>query len=861
MLSLKDFIALSKDHSILAKTLEKHRNNDADGSLISPEEHILNSSIFSSGISNLSQIEEEKDSEIERSKRNNVSHLMMMKKSIQFSHFFMATSENNTNLSGNIHNSKADDFHQTKEFLNKPLNEEILPGINLQQSQSLNEDTLILDHENVYPVKSELPPLIAGKTQPFAVQELSEINGINNSFSFEEEISYNFIIEQIEKPQLESNTDHLSFNLNEFAEEENDLNEHKEANDDNAILEISSISVISDHSSFEYFVEDKISLKRKITHIMKSIFSKRFLRSKEVKTFILFYISLFNAIYVPLSLIFNQFDYPPTIIALEIVNFIYLIYIFVKKVVKYLRGIKRANEFKEADSHKLTRDDENAIIIQLKTRSEIYLALFIDFLYIIPFPFIIRKSEVSHSFVQLLCIFRLIHVKYIIRGIDYLKEKLGILGSILQIVILSAIFIHLFACILINIALSEEDFNHSILRRLPAPELSFVKTDRERLDISDSSIYIHTLYWVYATISKSGVMEMQVVSLPERVFGIFVMTVGGLFYIFVFSNMVSLVEDLTPKMRSILEKQEKKVLKYIRQMNMKGLEKKIEGYFTQIWKSDKGFNENDFLKSLPLTIKVDLQKCQYLQIFRKSPFFGHGKLNPRPDSSLIYSLFKFLQTELFNPKDLIIFAGEYCNKVYFILEGRVELISFNLKTKIVLQSGDFFGGINKTERQPGYIKALTFCKIGVLEADTFEILKERFPIWYQKMIVQMKKHKTTLLRDLSFYKSDYNSGILETSTMDFRIIDEKIIEHYYPIYLEIEKDIYGEVKNEKILKKELERMTHTSVANNRLESNDHFISPPSKRPNIVELMNQSSIFIFVFKFIFFRNCRSANFVQ
>ena len=678
---MKDLVHLSKEYSILNTVLDK-MHNKAQDSIHSLNENILNSSLFGSDKSEiLSRIDEEKDSsDLQRSKYNDTSPINNNRFPMLMSKFFNASQISNSRV------------------------------IDAASSESLDL-TLILDYNNIEPIQSQLPPLTFLKS--LKEDDFSVIITENNTISDDElEISVNFLIGQLDDNKSQEEE---SFRLEDLLGEENKniihLEDHEIENKDNAILEISSYIVKSEESSQADFVVEKISIKRKLVNILMRVFSRSFLK-KEVKTFILFYISVFNAFYVPLSLIFNSFNYPPIITALECINVVYLSYLFIKKTTKYARAMKRLgrnhHHIVNSASYKLTKDDENAIILQMKKKSEIYFTIFYEFLYVIPFPMILSYVEPTNSAFFCLCIFRLINLKYLIRGLDYLKEKNSLLAAILQILLLSIVFIHLFACILIAIAFSQSNFNHSFLRRMPAPEESFSHIDRESLEISDTSIYIHCLYWVYATVSKSGVAEMQVVSLQERVFSIVVMTIGGLFYIFVFGNMVSLVEDLTPKMKSILEKQEKKVLKFVRYMKMKGLERKVESYFNHIWKSDKGFNEFELLENLPTAIKVDIEKCEYLPIFKKSKFFTHGKLIPRPDSSLIYSLFKLLQCEIFIPEDLIIIAGEYCSKVYFILEGRVELVSFDLKNQIILQSGDFFGGILGYERQVIYYKIIPF---------------------------------------------------------------------------------------------------------------------------------------------------------
>lgn len=678
------------------------------------------------------------------------------------------------------------------------------------------------------------------------------------SFESDENLDLEFILKD-----LVSNTPIEDGNLKELKEEESiensDLLEESFEDLDiknEAVLEISSFLMQSDDSDTENFVQEKVSIKQKIVLFIKGACFRSFINRKKVKVFLLFYISFFNAFYVPLNLIFDGFNYPIFILMIELMNTLFLAYLFFKKATKYNRALKRRDKQNKVkiNTHKLTRDDENAIIIHLKTRSEIYRMLFFEFLYVIPFPLILEKIGLSHGLFFVLNLPRIVNVKPIIHGLRVFKEKNRLLGSILMILVLSIVFIHLFACILIAVALAQPDFNHSLLRKIPAPEYYIYKGVREKLDVTDSSIYIHGLYWVYATVSKSGVMEMQVVSLPERGFSIFVMTVGGLFYIFVFGNMVSLIEDLTPKMKSIMEKQEKKVMKLVRRLNFQALDERFESYFTHIWKSEKGFNENELLNNLPSDIKVSLQKSQYLPIFKKSNFFTHGKLIPQADSSLIYSLFKFLLSEVFIPEDIIIIAGDFCSKVYFILEGRVELFSLNLKQKIILHPGDFFGNILSDQRQPGYVRAITYCKIGYLNQETFDIMKERFPVWKDKMVSQMLGYKKTLLTDLSFFNEGDNK-CNDSVNLKNKVIDEKLIEHYYSFYLKIELEKNDEKKNEKNIKNELEGLKNSNrfgFSSRKIAKTEGFedlirVSPSSKRhqrQNIVHLMSQSKLFFF-----------------
>lgn len=154
------------------------------------------------------------------------------------------------------------------------------------------------------------------------------------------------------------------------------------------------------------------------------------------------------------------------------------------------------------------------------------------------------------------------------------------------------------------------------------------------------------------------------------------------------------------------------------------------------------------------------------------------------------------------------------------------------------------------------MRALTFCKIGNLDQETFDIMKERFPVWAQKMLDQMLIYKKTLLRDLSFFKEEASLNMLDSTVLKSKIIDEKLIEHYYPVFQKFEKEeMFEEKKNEKVIKGEIDLMKSSSRKNRekdtisiRNETKETLISgsgASNKRQNIVHLMNQSYIILII----------------
>lgn len=161
------------------------------------------------------------------------------------------------------------------------------------------------------------------------------------------------------------------------------------------------------------------------------------------------------------------------------------------------------------------------------------------------------------------------------------------------------------------------------------------------------------------------------------------------------------------------------------------------------------------------------------------------------------------------------------------------------------------------------MRALTYCKIGNLDLETYEMMKERYPHWFQKMLAQIIGYKKTLLRDLSFYQDEGALNMLDSVGLKEKKIDEKLIEHYYSVFQKLERELFEEKKSDKALKFEMEGMKNSSrktkekdLATIRNETKEPLMDNvvpalPSKRQNIVHLMSQSTVFIFLLLASFF----------
>ena len=211
--------------------------------------------------------------------------------------------------------------------------------------------------------------------------------------------------------------------------------------------------------------------------------------------------------------------------------------------------------------------DENALILKLKPTGITILKFTIEFFYVFPIHLVTFGNSIN-LWAKLFASIRVFYVVPLLKGVSLLKQKSSLLGNIVHMLLLYILFAHVSACFLIFMAFNEKDFNETFLRRIPAPEYSFVNVPREEFDVGFTTIYIHALYWVYSTISITGATDITVINAQEKLFAIAEMIFGGLLYIYIFGNVISIAEDLTPKVKTLLGKNKKIVMNWREQGNL-----------------------------------------------------------------------------------------------------------------------------------------------------------------------------------------------------------------------------------------------------------------------------------------------------
>jgi len=242
----------------------------------------------------------------------------------------------------------------------------------------------------------------------------------------------------------------------------------------------------------------------------------------------LFIATTYSSIYYPIYLSYINLSFDGFLLFMEIYCIFIYIWSFLLEygmAVKKYRKSKRNFKYLETAAH-----------------------LFYEIMLIIPFCFIFeiysidsRRKNIILLILSLLRVTNFNQKLWIFKG---LKTNFPALGKFLETILIYIDISHLIACLFMALGRLNPNFNYTWFVKIPAPQLDFPNNYREKLIISDNSIYVHALYWSYVTSSHIGLGDVCPISWEEKLLGTIVMIITTFTYIAFFGNMASLFQDL-----------------------------------------------------------------------------------------------------------------------------------------------------------------------------------------------------------------------------------------------------------------------------------------------------------------------------
>jgi hypothetical protein len=235
--------------------------------------------------------------------------------------------------------------------------------------------------------------------------------------------------------------------------------------------------------------------------------------------------------------------------------------------------------------------------------------------------------------------------------------------------------------------------------------------------------YISSLYWVIGTLTSVGYGETAADRNVQKIYSIIVMLAG----VGAFGYIIGTVAGILAKR----DHAKGQYFSNLDQLNAfvqyreipPSLQKRIRDYFSYIWKKRLGYDEKTFLASLPQGLASEVSLHLKCEILDKIPLFKGV------DSSFIEEVALNLKLDVFTPGEFIFKKGQKGSSMYFVIKGKLEVLSEDGSYINRLSDGDFFGEIALLTDQPrmASVRAITYCDLYILEKNVINMLMQKYP--------------------------------------------------------------------------------------------------------------------------------------
>jgi hypothetical protein len=181
--------------------------------------------------------------------------------------------------------------------------------------------------------------------------------------------------------------------------------------------------------------------------------------------------------------------------------------------------------------------------------------------------------------------------------------------------------------------------------------------------------YVASLYWSVMTMTTVGYGDVAPKSTNERVFAVFAMLVGALFFGYGISEVVNIVASLREK-DTLFRRQMDTVNSYMKARDLpQELREEIREYMVQLQKSKEHDldAEEEILDQLSAMLRSKVAFAINDHFLSGMPFFAGS------DPGFLLDLALSMRMLYLPPFENVITEGEYGDTMYFIVRGAIEV--------------------------------------------------------------------------------------------------------------------------------------------------------------------------------------------
>jgi len=483
---------------------------------------------------------------------------------------------------------------------------------------------------------------------------------------------------------------------------------------------------------------------------------------------------LYNIYFNPLQMAFRM-DYTPVTYTIEsaiIALYVYDLVVWIRKYRKLTQSITPIDDKIEGEDIDFASREKNEMTLTEK-KWYILKMIFFEIFTLIPWSMILQNVYYPTYVIFIIKMFRAMKIWPIRKLLSELKKKWPNVIRICEVMVMYTVFAHIMACTYIMMMYIQKTINESWVKLVHYPDEIMKGKFREGNDMGDVTpvdIYIHAIYFAYITLTHISIGDICATNHQERIIMCIYVVLSCHIYCFLFANITSMITDMSRGLLSNLQQKFDETMKCINtELLSSSLSKRIDAYFDFIWVDTRGIDER-VISDLPIKLKSDI----FLQIYRKAMKSSmlFRKLDGTFEKAAALSFLQLVQIRKYMNGDFVIKAGSSTDKIYYVLNGELQIIGINKEKLSVAEPGQMLNNRSKKQnsRQMSHVIATKISTVAAISKQDLLLFFEAYPHIADTYNLQVKLIKTKCKNSIPLVSTEKQSRYKER---------EKILEHVF----------------------------------------------------------------------------------
>jgi hypothetical protein len=228
---------------------------------------------------------------------------------------------------------------------------------------------------------------------------------------------------------------------------------------------------------------------------------------------------------------------------------------------------------------------------------------------------------------------------------------------------------HIFACLFWAIPKLEQSWGS--FSALPQRFADGPSSWAEEQGLLDSDVtmrtkYTTSLYWSVTTLTSVGYGDITSISVGEKAFNVFVMSIGVLTYSILFGSITTLLASLNAHEAKFREKIDA-VNAFMRELRLpKRLQQRVRAFFD--FSFSRQIEGRAVLEELPVTLQGEVLDWAHRRMLLRCPVMADA------EAQFVQLLSLKLEQVIALPDEFIFSCGDAAADIYFVKEGEVAIL-------------------------------------------------------------------------------------------------------------------------------------------------------------------------------------------